>query len=240
MGIKNGGIRNESMKKFGTPIGAGPGSESEKVGLVAAGTPLPVGRSLAGVVVVLDFFFFFLAFGCPATEEGPSPLLAPLGTGVVLDALVVLLEDEPDGLCEGEVEVEVDVVGPEPDEVDELVGVLELVAGAMVVVVVVVVVDTAGVVEVVGAHCSLSEATGPVMGRPIAEMGVPGATFTLKTKVWPLTRVTVTLQASADAVGMAASAMATKIAPAMASTASSFRRPIMTALLGPSRWCALQ
>jgi hypothetical protein len=33
-----------SMKKFGTPTGAGPGIDSEKVGLFAAGTPLPVGR----------------------------------------------------------------------------------------------------------------------------------------------------------------------------------------------------
>jgi hypothetical protein len=32
------------MKKFGTPTGAGPGIDSEKVGLLAAGTPLPVGR----------------------------------------------------------------------------------------------------------------------------------------------------------------------------------------------------
>lgn len=31
------------MKKFGTPIGAGPGVDSEKVGFVAVGTPLPDG-----------------------------------------------------------------------------------------------------------------------------------------------------------------------------------------------------
>jgi hypothetical protein len=227
------------MKKFGTPIGAGPGSESEKVGLVADGTPLPVGRSLAGVVdVVLLFFVFFLAFCWPPREEGPSPWLVPLGTGVVLVALVVVVvvEGEPEPLCEGEVEVEVEV--EELDGVDELVGVLELLAGA-VVVDVVVVTATAGVLVVVGAHCSLSEATGPVIGRPIAEIGVPGGTLTWNTSTWPLTRVTVTVQSSADAVGMAARAMATKIAPAMASTASSFRRPIMAALLlQPSRWCA--
>src|ERR1700759_5663917 len=39
--IKNGGIRNESMKRFGTPIGAEPGSVSEKLGLAAIGTPFP-------------------------------------------------------------------------------------------------------------------------------------------------------------------------------------------------------
>ena len=31
------------MKKFGTPTGAGPGSDSEKLGLEAFGTPLPDG-----------------------------------------------------------------------------------------------------------------------------------------------------------------------------------------------------
>jgi hypothetical protein len=40
-----------SMKKLGTPTGAGPGIDNENVGFVAAGTPLPVGR--------LDFFFDF-------------------------------------------------------------------------------------------------------------------------------------------------------------------------------------
>jgi hypothetical protein len=103
----------------------------------------------------------------------------------VLELLVVVLDDEPDPWwCGGEVEVEVevDLVGV-LDEVDELVGVLELVVGVAVLVVVVVVTETAGVVEVAGAHCSLSEATGPVIGRPIAEMGVPGATLTWKTRV---------------------------------------------------------
>jgi hypothetical protein len=76
--------------------------------------------------------------------------------------------------------VEVEVV-PGWVDVVELVGVEELVGGA--VVVVVVVTDTAGAVEVAGAHCSLSEATGPVIGRPIAEIGVPGATLTWKTRV---------------------------------------------------------
>jgi hypothetical protein len=32
------------MKKFGTPIGLGPGSESENVGFDGLGTPLPEGR----------------------------------------------------------------------------------------------------------------------------------------------------------------------------------------------------
>lgn len=48
------------MKKFGTPIGAGPGSDSENVGFEVVGTPLPVGSLAAGVVV--DVFFFALLF----------------------------------------------------------------------------------------------------------------------------------------------------------------------------------
>jgi hypothetical protein len=50
------------MKKFGTPIGAGPGRDREKDGLEAEGTPLPEGSEVlwwltlwcltAGVVVV--------------------------------------------------------------------------------------------------------------------------------------------------------------------------------------------
>src|SRR5947209_2620504 len=40
MGSRNGGIWDESMKKFGTPRGAGPGSEKEKVGFEGVGTPL--------------------------------------------------------------------------------------------------------------------------------------------------------------------------------------------------------
>ena len=132
------------------------------------------------------------------------------------------------------------MVVPERVGVEELVGVDELVAGAVVVVVVVVVVTPAeGVVDVDGAHCSLSEATGPVIGRPMAEIGVPGATLTWKTRVWPLTRVTVTVQASAEAVGTTVSAQATNTAPAVASTASSLRL-IVAALLRPLRWYALQ
>ena len=169
-------------------------------------------------------------------DEGCSPWLVPVGVGVVADDFVVVVDDEPPPWCEGEVEVEGEVVLWVGD-VLELVGVLELAGGA--VVVVVVVTDTAGVVEVAGAHCSLSEATGPVIGRPIAEIGVPGATLTWKTRTWPLTRVTVTVHASAEAVGTTVSAQATNTAPAVASTASSLRL-IVAALLRPLRWYALQ
>jgi hypothetical protein len=210
--------------------------------LVADGTPLPVGRSGAGA---LCFFFFLglagrlcLDFCLPPCEDCCSPVLVPAGSGVLEVLVVVVLdddEDEPEGFG-GEVEVEVEVEPAEVGVVEDV----EDVGGAEVVVVVVLVVTPAdGVVEVDGAHDSLSEATGPGIGRPIAEMGVPGATLTWKTKVWPLTRVTVTVHASADAVGTEAMAMATNIAPASTSTVSSFRRPIMAAPLRPSSWCAL-
>ncbi len=39
-------MRNFSMKKFGTPIGAGPGIATDSVGLVVVGTPCAV-RSFA-------------------------------------------------------------------------------------------------------------------------------------------------------------------------------------------------
>lgn len=201
---------------------------------------MPLGRFLSEEVVVVIFFFLACAF-CWPWADAPSLWLAPVGTGVVLDELVVVLDDEPepDGLCEGEVEVE---VVPGCDVVEELVEVEELVlvVAGVVVVVVLVVTDTAGVVAVDGVHCSLSEATGPGMGRPIAEMGVPGGTLTWKVSTWPVTRVTVTVQSSAEAVGIDPMARAMKIDPAMASTASSLRRPITATPLRPSRWCAPQ
>ena len=49
------------MKKFGTPIGAGPGSESEYVGFDGVGTPLLV---TGGGGVVAGVFFFALLFLC--------------------------------------------------------------------------------------------------------------------------------------------------------------------------------
>jgi hypothetical protein len=108
------------MKKFGTPIGAGPGSDSENVGFEVLGTPLPVGSLVAGVVVLVVFFFALLFFG--ALEDGVWPWLEDfsgaddVGCGVVLDELVVVVLLVPGALeCEGEVEVEVVV-----DEDEEL------------------------------------------------------------------------------------------------------------------------
>ena len=73
------------MKKFGTPIGAAPGSANENVGLDAVGTPrLP--RGFDGLV---DFFFglplplfadgLLAGFRPPWCEEGCCDVAGTLG-----------------------------------------------------------------------------------------------------------------------------------------------------------------
>jgi hypothetical protein len=86
---------------------------------------------------------------------------------------VVVLDDEP------ELEVDADVLDEEDDEPELLalevgVDVVLLLLVVVVVEVVVVVDDEAG-----GAQDSLSDTTTPWIGRFMAEIGVPGATFTL-------------------------------------------------------------
>src|SRR4051795_1817242 len=48
MGSRNGGIRNLSMKKFGTPTAAGPTVASETVGLLGVGVPFERVRGRGG------------------------------------------------------------------------------------------------------------------------------------------------------------------------------------------------
>ncbi|GAC1580838.1 MAG: hypothetical protein NVS3B18_14460 [Candidatus Dormibacteria bacterium] len=207
------------MKKFGTPIGAGPGSESEKVGLDAVGTPLPVGSVTFGVALALAFA---LALRCPlpwgvvvvcGRVEGFCFLVGRLGAGpglvleddeVVVELEVELeleLEDEDDELEPELLELDPVPLGPEDDEVvvlDEL--------------------------ELAGTQVSVSEAIPPVTGRLRLEIGVPGATSGT-VKVWgcPTTGVIVTVQVSADAAEVPRPARATRRLPASASTTSSFR-----------------
>src|SRR2546429_122383 len=58
-GSRKGGSRNFSMKKFGTPRGAGPGLESEKVGFCGVGLPSGlVSRSVDGDRRSRGVFFF--------------------------------------------------------------------------------------------------------------------------------------------------------------------------------------
>ncbi len=75
----------------------------------------------------------------------------------------------------------------------------------------------------VGTQDSVSDATMPVIGRCRDEIGVPDGTLTLKVSAWPPTRVTLTVQASAEALGSAAIAYVASIAAASASTVQSFR-----------------
>ncbi|MGO9821396.1 MAG: hypothetical protein ACLPTJ_12190 [Solirubrobacteraceae bacterium] len=95
-----------------------------------------------------------------------------MGSGAELLLEVVVLEDEP--------ELELDPVELEEEEL-ELLGVeLELeVVGPALLLVVVVVADDDDDDDVTGAHDSLSDTTTPLTGRFMAEIGVPGATFTL-------------------------------------------------------------
>jgi hypothetical protein len=60
MGSRNGGIRKLSMKKFGTPIGAGPGNDREEVGFDGAGAPFWFEDSFEGDLAwALGFGFGF-------------------------------------------------------------------------------------------------------------------------------------------------------------------------------------
>lgn len=213
------------MKKFGTPIGAGPGSESENVGLDALGTPLPLGSR--GLAVACRR----VAFGCPdglglgdlvwgwpwcegffCGEDG-------VGCGVARFGVEVLcLPGALEGEREVEVELEVVRVDDEPDVVDELV-------------VVVVVVDDELVVVVV--QVIVSEAIPGMLRGGIT----PGVELT-GTRCWPPpTSVTVTVHGSAEAIGMAAVARTMNAAAAKPSTARSLRlmlKPVRP-LLRPSR-----
>src|SRR5947209_11493403 len=192
------------MKKLGTPSGAGPGSAKEKVGLAGVGTPCGVlaAGALAG----------FLAVGA----EGAAPMLMPPAPPATrgdfepfdpLEPLPLFGLPLPGEL--GEVCDEVVVVGVE-------LGVVLVEPGVVVV--------TVGVVEVdVGVHEACTFLTGPVPGGTSEEVGVPGGTLTLKVRVWPVSRVTVTVHWSAEAIGIAARLIATAMAPALIPAILSFR-----------------
>jgi hypothetical protein len=229
------------MKKFGTPIGAGPGSESENDGLVADGTPLPVGSLLAGEVVLvlgldLDFDFCLgfwrepglIALGPPLCVEVGCVLAGPEGCGGVCVRPV-------DVVLEVEVELEVeDVVLDEP-VVDDVVG-LELVLvldelELLVELGVELVVDE--LVVVAGPQLIVSDTTTPLIGSESDETGVPAGTLTGKVSCCPPSKVTVTVQASAEAAGIAASP---RMRTADVTAPISFRLPNTVAcLLLPSR-----
>ena len=175
-----------------------------------------------------------------AVEDCCSPRLGLVCFGVVevelLLVVVELLELELELEVEVELELELEL------ELDELDGVPVLVVLLVVLLLVVLVGEDVVLVVVVllvvelGWHDSLSDVTTPVIGRCIDEIGVPGGTLTLKVSVWPVTRVTVTVQASADATGMLATSDIS-IAPASASTSQSFRLPTNVARFLPFPVC---
>jgi hypothetical protein len=201
------------MKKLGTPIGAGPGSANEKLGLAAVGTPLlVVGGGGVGGFDALGFLalgFFGLGWGAeelwfrllPAFEVpefnfvGFWLLVGLFGAGLLDGWCVVLvwveLVDERGGLglwvgvLDVEVELEVEV------EVEVVV------CGCVVVTV------AAGVVAVTGGHDSDTLVICRPAGTGSELGGVPGATF-WNVNVWPPATVTVTVQPSAEAVGSTA------------------------------------
>ncbi|HXO09989.1 MAG TPA: hypothetical protein VN880_18245 [Solirubrobacteraceae bacterium] len=148
------------------------------------------------------------------------------GFGVVLEP--VLVEERVVVVDEREVEVEVEVddgvVG-----VVEVVGVdvvvdVELVGAA--VVVVVVDVEPVEVDPLASAgHDSFSDTTVPWIGRFKLEIGVPGVVSTLNVYVCPPRTVTVTVQASAAAIGAAAPNTVATAVPTTAIKSASF--PLM-------------
>ena len=248
------------MKKFGTPIGAGPGSESEKVGLVADGTPLPVGSLFAAGAVVfvlglgLDFDFDLgfwpepglIGLGPPLCVDVGWILPGPEGCGGVSVApvevvlvLEVVLELVPALVELLLVDVELVDVVLVVDVVElEEVGV-ELVVDGLVVDELVVdglVVDGLVVDEpvvVAGPQLIVSEATTPWIGSDSDETGVPAGTSTGKVNCCPPSRITVTVHALAEASGIAASP---RMISADVTAAISFRLPNTVAyLLLPSR-----
>jgi hypothetical protein len=58
------------MKKFGTPIGAGPGRESEKDGFDAEGTPLPDGSEAFGFLALRRLTAGVVAVAGDGCDEG--------------------------------------------------------------------------------------------------------------------------------------------------------------------------
>jgi hypothetical protein len=175
------------MKKFGTPIGAGPGSENEKLGLVGDGTPFfAVGAGGFDEVEVL-------VEGLGPVGPLPPPRLGPVGpllpprlgpVGPLVPPLC--LPPEPFG-CEDEEEP---VVVPEEEDDDDPLDPLDPVGPV-------------GLVDV-GVHDADTLLTGPTPAGTICEAGVPGGTLTLNDSVCPVSSVTVTVHWSAEAVGIAA------------------------------------
>lgn len=132
------------------------------------------------------------------------------GFGVGLLLVLVLVEEELGELVE-EVEVELEV------ELDDELEVVELEVDVGVEEVGVVVVELES-----GAQDSFSDTTVPWTGSFRLEIGVLGSTLTLNVYVCPPSTVTVTVHASADAIGETAVNIATRVVPRTAVKNSNF------------------
>src|SRR4051794_27613572 len=167
------------MKKFGTPIGAGPGVASEKVGLAGVGMPpfLRSGRKTGR---------FPVRFAPPRAWPPPWALLPPLPPRLFGPGRLWARE----GFCR--------TFGPADD------GFFPPAGGLGVVLVGGVVCVWVGVccvwVGAGGGVASLTETIGTsTPGIRICETGVPGAAATETTIVRPLARVTTSVRCWADA-----------------------------------------
>src|ERR1700736_5648782 len=194
MGSRNGGMAKLLMKKLGTPSGAGPGRAKENVGLDGPGTPGPVIPVWAvGAAFLVLAFFLVTTLGVMV-----APVVSLPGVLFGLPKVEELLRLAGVGDEEG-----VGVWGV------VVVGVVEVVVG----VVVTVTVGAGGVVVVPGGQMALTLWTGGVPGGSIAEPGVPGAAFTVKVTTWPSSSVAVTVHWSAEALGIAATAIVARAHP---------------------------
>src|SRR5579875_1068911 len=176
------------MKKFGTPSGEGVGSAKEKLGLAGVGTPGPVGPTVAGLTGAGVGCFALPRLGC-LVERLFEPVRRPRR-------------------LPGR-----EVRRPEGEEPVRRRVVLRERGGWLVVVVVVEVVVVVVLVE--DWQLAVTVLTGGVPAGSIWLGGVPGGALTVKVTVWPSSRVAVTVQTSAEALGIAATPIVTRTAPTL-------------------------
>ena len=245
------------MKKFGTPIGAGPGSESEKVGFAGVGTPLwfddlwdfdfdfgfDFGLGLCGFGFLCLWLRGFEADGRFA--EGSWVLAGPVACGgpgdgaVVVELVEVEVDVELGVVVDVDVEVGVALVEVELEVVDEVeeLGVVVVLLDVLDVLVVeeeesVVAEVVVGVVAVTpGRQLSVSDAITPDTGNVNEDIGVFGGASTTNVSVSPPTMIAVIVHVSAAAAGNPTVDIAASIAPASAPTTNSFRLLDTTAYL---------
>jgi hypothetical protein len=96
------------------------------------------------------------------------------------------------------------------------------------------------VVVVVGDVWHVSEmcATAPLTGSGMSDIGVPGATLTLNVSVCPVTKVTVIVHSSAEAVGTHARSWTPSTDATEMAAISNFRLLSTVAWLLPASKCA--